>query len=112
MTNFDKWLAVIFDLLEDATRSDRQIAEKWKFSASFVGKVRKKLEVEKRIQPGKRVGKDGKCRRVPLKVEELREKVLSYFLKKGLKLEDAEKFMASLSEEALTFILEEAAKTL
>lgn len=65
MNNFDKRQAAMAELLQDAGRSDRMIAEKLGLSPGLVRQVRQKLEREGRLQPGKRVGKDGRRRRQP-----------------------------------------------
>jgi hypothetical protein len=63
--NFDKRQVVVAELLRDAGRSDRLIAEKLggAVSSGLVRKVRQKLEQEGKVQPaGKRIGKDGRRR--------------------------------------------------
>jgi hypothetical protein len=81
MTNIQKWQAATAELLRDAGRSDRQIAEALGFSASFVGKVRKALEADGKLQPGKRVGQDGRRRRLPRNLKAMRERLLALLLK-------------------------------
>ena len=68
MDNFDKRQAVVAELLRDADRSDRLIAEKLGgvVSSGLVRKVRQKLEQEGKVQPaGKRIGKDDRRRGKP-----------------------------------------------
>ena len=76
MTNIQKWEAVKVELLRDAVRSDRQVAQALGFSPSFVGKVRKKLEENGKLQRGKRVGQDGRRRGLPRNMKEMRERLL------------------------------------
>ena len=83
MTNIQKWQGAMAELLRDAGRSDRQIAEALCFSASFVGKVRKALEADGKLQPGKRVGQDGRRRGLPRNLKAMRERLLA--LLKGQK---------------------------
>lgn len=82
MTNFEKWETVMAELLRDAVRSDRQIAQDLGFSATFVGKVRKKLEDDNKLQQGKRVGHDGRRRGLPRTMKEKRERLLVLLKKK------------------------------
>jgi len=66
--NFDKRQVVVAELLRDAGRSDRLIAENLggAVSSGLVRKVRQKLEQEGKVQPaGKRIGKDDRRRGKP-----------------------------------------------
>src|SRR5262245_36317272 len=77
MTNFEKWQTTMAELLKDAARSDRQVAEKLGLSASFVGKVRKKLEQEGKVQQSKRLGQDGRRRSTPRNLQVMRDRLLA-----------------------------------
>jgi hypothetical protein len=78
--NFDKRQAVVAELLRDAGRSDRLIAEKLGgvVSSGLVRKVRLKLEQEGKVQPaGKRIGKDDRRRGQRRNLKPMRERLLT-----------------------------------
>jgi hypothetical protein len=95
VTHIEKWELATAELLRDATRSDRQIAAALRLSASFVGKVRKKLEQDGKLRPGKRLGGDGKRRRPPRYLTARREKLVAV-LQEGCKDERAAANMAAV----------------
>lgn len=66
--NRDKWQRVTASLRRNAGRSDRQVAKGLSVSPTFVGRVRRSLEMGgKLVRPEKRVGKDRKTRRLPFR---------------------------------------------
>ena len=84
--NFDKRQVVVAELLRDAGRSDRLIAENLDgaVSSGLVRKVRQKLEQEGKVQPaGKRIGKDDRRRGQRRNLKPMRERLLT--LLKGRK---------------------------
>jgi DNA-binding Lrp family transcriptional regulator len=94
MTNFEKWEAAMVELKRDAVRSDRQIAQALGFSATFVGKVRKKLEDDNKLQRGKRLGHDGRRRGLPRTMKEKRERLLVLLKRKEKHRKDIQELAA------------------
>jgi len=93
-TNVEKWEATMAELLQDAGRSDRQIAEALGLSVSFVGKVRKKLEADGKVQSDKRRGKDNKVRRPPRNLKIMRGRLLALLKGKRKRRKDIDELAA------------------
>jgi hypothetical protein len=89
--NFDKRQAAMAELLRDAGRSDRLIAEMLggMVSSGLVRKVRRKLQQEGKLEPGKRVGRDGRRRGRPRPSAKALQEVLGAVAKGELTPDEA-----------------------
>jgi hypothetical protein len=97
--NFDKRQAVAAELLRDAGRSDRLIAEKLGgvVSSGLVRKVRQKLEQEGKVQPaGKRIGKDDRRRGKPRPSVQALKRILDAVARGELTTDEASVLLGNL----------------